>query len=178
MTFSADGKSVYVYDLNGDDKVDEQDALVLLQAANGTHDALDAETVQKYDLDADGTITTADAQLYLAAVKGDKSVVDIYAVTYEVPANGSMNVSFTVRLTDGDKAWLNEHYPNGSYIEGFLYADSRDGDGRQLSVPMLGFYGSWAEPSMYDKSVYLEDMCTEGATGYVCLLYTSDAADE
>lgn len=167
VTFSADGKSVYVYDLNGDDKVDEQDALVLLQAANGTHDALDAETVQKYDLDADGTITTADAQLYLAAVKGDKSVVDVYAVTYEVPANGSMNVSFTVRLTDGDKAWLNEHYPNGSYIEGFLYADSRDGDGRQLSVPMLGFYGSWAEPSMYDKSVYLEDMCTEGATGYV-----------
>lgn len=167
VTFSADGKSVYVYDLNGDDKVDEQDALVLLQAANGTHDALDAETVQKYDLDADGTITTADAQLYLAAVKGDKSVVDVYAVTYEVPTNGSMNVSFTVRLTDGDKAWLNEHYPNGSYIEGFLYADSCDGDGRQLSVPMLGFYGSWAEPSMYDKSVYLEDMCTEGATGYV-----------
>lgn len=167
VTFSADGKSVYVYDLNGDDKVDEQDALVLLQAANGTHDALDAETVQKYDLDADGTITTADAQHYLAAVKGDKSVVDVYAVTYEVPANGSMNVSFTVRLTDGDKAWLNGHYPNGSYIEGFLYADSCDGDGRQLSVPMLGFYGSWAEPSMYDKSVYLEDMCTEGATGYV-----------
>ena len=167
VTFSADGKSVYVYDLNGDDKVDEQDALVLLQAANGTHDALDAETVQKYDLDADGTITTADAQLYLAAVKGDKSVVDVYTVTYEVPANGSMNVSFTVRLTDGDKAWLNGHYPNGSYIEGFLYADSCDGDGRQLSVPMLGFYGSWAEPSMYDKSVYLEDMCTEGATGYV-----------
>lgn len=167
VTFSADGKSVYVYDLNGDDKVDEQDALVLLKAANGTHDALDAETVQKYDLDADGTITTADAQLYLAAVKGDRSVVDVYAVTYEVPANGSMNVSFTVRLTDGDKAWLNEHYPNGSYIEGFLYADSCDGDGRQLSVPMLGFYGSWAEPSMYDKSVYLEDMCTEGATGYV-----------
>ncbi len=167
VTFSADGKSVYVYDLNGDDKVDEQDALVLLKAANGTHDALDAETVQKYDLDADGTITTADAQLYLAAVKGDKSVVDVYAVTYEVPANGSMNVNFTVRLTDGDKAWLNGHYPNGSYIEGFLYADSCDGDGRQLSVPMLGFYGSWAEPSMYDKSVYLEDMCTEGATGYV-----------
>lgn len=167
VTFSADGKSVYVYDLNGDDKVDEQDALVLLKAANGTHDALDAETVQKYDLDADGTITTADAQLYLAAVKVDKSVVDVYAVTYEVPANGSMNVSFTVRLTDGDKAWLNGHYPNGSYIEGFLYADSCDGDGRQLSVPMLGFYGSWAEPSMYDKSVYLEDMCTEGATGYV-----------
>lgn len=167
VTFSADGKSVYVYDLNGDDKVDEQDALVLLKASNGTHDALDAETVQKYDLDADGTITTADAQLYLAAVKGDKSVVDVYAVTYEVPANGSMNVSFTVRLTDGDKAWLNGHYPNGSYIEGFLYADSCDGDGRQLSVPMLGFYGSWAEPSMYDKSVYLEDMCTEGATGYV-----------
>ena len=46
VTFSADGKSVYVYDLNGDDKVDEQDALVLLQAANGTHDALDAETGQ------------------------------------------------------------------------------------------------------------------------------------
>lgn len=167
VTFSADGKSVYVYDLNGDDKVDEQDALVLLQVANGTHDALDAESVQKYDLDADGTISTADAQLYLAAIKGDKSVVDIYAVTYEVPANGSMNVSFTVRLTDGDKAWLNEHYPNGSYIEGFLYADSCDGDDRQLSVPMLGFYGSWAEPSMYDKSVYLEDMCDENATGYV-----------
>ena len=86
----------------------------MLQADNGTHDALDADTVQKYDLDADGTISTADAQLYLAAVKGDKSVVDVYAVTYEVPANGSMNVSFTVRLTDGDKAWLNGHYPNGS----------------------------------------------------------------
>ena len=168
VTFSADGKSVYVYDLNGDDKVDEQDALVLLKAANGTHDALDAETVQKYDLDADGTITTADAQLYLAAVKGDKSVVDVYAVTYEVPANGQHERQLH-RPPDRRRQGVAERALSERLLyRGFLYADSCDGDGRQLSVPMLGFYGSWAEPSMYDKSVYLEDMCTEGRNGLCC----------
>lgn len=164
-TFQTEGKTIYVYDPNGDGAVDEKDALLLLKIANGTAPALDAEQTALYDFDADGTISTADAQLYLAALEGDTSVFDVSTMSYEVPANGSLEIAVTLSLTAADKTWLNENYPNGAYIEGFLYAEASSG--KQMSLPMLGFYGNWTDPSMYDKSVYVEDRFDETKAGYV-----------
>ena len=41
-----------------------------------------------------------------------------------VSANGSADVKVTVKLTDAQKAALNDKYPSGAYIQGFVYAKS------------------------------------------------------
>ena len=70
-----------------------------------------------------------------------------------VPANGSKDVQVTVRLTDGQKAALKQ-YPAGAYIQGYVYAKSgstEEGvEGTEHSIPVLGFYGSWSEASMFE----------------------------
>ena len=42
---------------------------------------------------------------------------------------------------------LEENFPNGAYIQGYLYASTGETD---HSIPVLGFYGSWTDPSMFD----------------------------
>ena len=71
-----------------------------------------------------------------------------------VPAGGSMHLTVTLKLTDAQKAALNENYPNGAYVEGFVFAkqsDTAEGvKGTEHSIPILGFYGDWRDPSMFE----------------------------
>ena len=52
------------------------------------------------------------------------------------------------------KATLDEKYPKGAYLEGYVYAEPvSTGEGVKgvsHSIPVLGFYGNWTDPSMYD----------------------------
>ncbi|MGM9639994.1 MAG: S8 family serine peptidase [Faecousia sp.] len=74
--------------------------------------------------------------------------------TVTVAGNGSASVKVKVELTDAQKAELNENYPSGAYIQGFVYAESgktEEGmEGTSHSIPVLGFYGCWTEPSMFE----------------------------
>lgn len=67
-----------------------------------------------------------------AAVKADSTI--------EVPAGETKEFTFTMTLpADFDK---------DQYVEGFLnFAGSDDSS---LSIPYMGFYGSWADPAMID----------------------------
>ena len=98
-----------------------------------------------YDLDEDGEVTSHDAYLALQGSPDNSSVV--------VPANGSLTVTATIVL-GGEKAALDHYYPNGAYIEAYLYAKESATDegveGTVHSIPVLGFYGNWSAPSMYD----------------------------
>ncbi len=77
-----------------------------------------------------------------------------------VQPNGEAKVKVTVTLTDGQKAVLNKDYPAGAYIQGFVYARSAATDegvaGTEHSIAVLGFYGSWTDPSMYDVGTQAE----------------------
>ena len=167
VDFETQAQVVYTYDLNGDGKVDVLDAKRLLQVANGTAKALGEEDASLYDFDADGVITTGDAQRFLAAIRGGATEVDITACAYRVPANGSIQVQATIALSEQDKAYLNGHYPNGGYVDGYLYVHAEDGTDKEMSIPLLAYYGNWSEPSMYDKYVLLEDKYDAAACGYV-----------
>ena len=57
----------------------------------------------------------------------------------------------TISLSDADRAYFGAHYPNGGYVDGYLYVNAEDGTGKQMSIPLLAYYGNWTEPSMYDK---------------------------
>ena len=131
-------------DFNGDGAVNRADAQTLLDyLTSGT----DLDTANA-DLNGDGKVSTYDVHLLL---KGCASAV-------EVPANGSVTVDVTVRLTGEEKARLNDENPAGAYIQAFVNAEAAttaEGEALpDLSIPVLGFYGGWYEPSMFDETCY------------------------
>ena len=74
-----------------------------------------------------------------------------------VPANGSVTVHAKLTLTAADKAYLDK-FPNGMYVEGYLYANpvSDDAEGVApvtLTMPMVGFYGDWSDAPIFDDPV-------------------------
>ncbi|MBQ7872323.1 MAG: S8 family serine peptidase [Oscillospiraceae bacterium] len=77
-----------------------------------------------------------------------------------VPASGSADVTVTATLTETQKTTLNEKYPTGAYIQGFVFAKAAataEGvQGTEHSIPVLGFYDSWSDPSMFEVGSYAE----------------------
>ena len=76
-----------------------------------------------------------------------------------VPANGTVSVEVTIELTEEDMAYMDENYPNGIYVEGFVRAYALDEGACDLSLPFLGFYGDWSDARVFDTySWYHEGM--------------------
>ncbi len=151
-SFLVDGKATsgnkLECDLNGDGKTDAQDADYLLEYLLGNETELKADG----DVNGDGTVNTYDAHYLLAQLEFSRCV--------NVPANGEVQVEVTMKLSEETKEFLDEHNPNGGYVEAFVYvngiADAEGMTGTQHSIPVLGYYGSWSEPSMFDKGSYAE----------------------
>ncbi len=154
VEFVVDGKSVESagdltgMDFNGDGVVNTNDGQALLDYAVGVRDSV--EHADLADLDGDGDIDSHDAYLFLAMA--EQSVV--------VPADGSVSVTVNVSLSDDWKATLDYYYPNGTYLQGYVYAESTASEegvvGTSHSIPVLGFFGNWSDASMYDKGSYAE----------------------
>ena len=174
VDWTVDGKSLRSeteignMDFNGDGIVDGEDAQALLDYVTGIrtelHDAGHA------DLNDDGEINAYDAYLFLQR---------FHSGVLTLPANGSVEVSVTIRLTGEQKEKLNANYPVGAYVEGFLHIDGLSTDEGALatshSIPLLGFYGSWTESSMFDLSTYPEYLAGD-ETRYPYLGVTSSNA--
>ncbi|MDE7281591.1 MAG: S8 family serine peptidase, partial [Ruminiclostridium sp.] len=77
-----------------------------------------------------------------------------------VPAKGSADVKVTLKLDSKQAKELEEIFSNGFYVEGYVFAKPADAkEGEMLvehSIPVLGFYGSWTDPSMYDVGSVIE----------------------
>ena len=118
VVFSAEnGQLPKLYDVNGDGAVDMTDVQVLLDGVNGLEKL--SETVrQDFDLNGDGILDTADVQILFEKVSAGFTALDVV----KVPANGTATVHVTVTLTDADKAYMDEYYENGIYVDGFCPA--------------------------------------------------------
>lgn len=167
VTFQTDGEMAYAYDVNRDHAIDKEDARYLLRVANETEEPLKEDQLNLFDLDADGIITTTDAQLYLEALHGDTSRVDVYAITCLVPGSEAVKITFDIQLSQQDKEYLDAHYPNGGYVDGFLYARPEGGEGCELSLPLLAFYGNWSDSTIFEHWTLLEDENNENARSYI-----------
>ncbi|MBR5294550.1 MAG: S8 family serine peptidase, partial [Oscillospiraceae bacterium] len=77
--------------------------------------------------------------------------------TVEVAANGQTRVEATVKLSAEDKAWMDEHYANGIYVEGYVYAKDTAEEGVDLSLPFLGFYGDWTAAPILDQGFWYQN---------------------
>lgn len=137
------------YDLNEDGKVTKEDAQVLLQSVNGSVSSAKAAS-DIFDLNGDGAVDTADVYDFLSEIKGTTSNLNLNETV--VAVNDSKKLSVTVKLSDADKEYLNDNFENGMFVDGFIYLNGKV----QLSVPMLAFYGNWADASMYEPYNYLE----------------------
>ena len=129
-------------DFNGDGRVNTADGQTLLDYATGVVKELTNK--EKADVDGDGDIDSHDAYTFLS---------QLYNTTAVLPAGGSVEITVDFSLTEDMKATLDESYPNGTYIQGFLYAETEDGEevsGTSHSIPVLGFYGNWTDASMFD----------------------------
>ena len=122
-------------DLNADGVTDAADAKLILEYAAGSASEIDAIA----DLDASGVVDAYDAHLILAGLETGEITV---------PAGQSVTVEVTASLTAEQKAALNEDYPNGAYVEGFVFVDGEVSH----SIPLLGFYGNWSDPGMFGVS--------------------------
>ena len=153
VTYAVNGKQLVgealdpALDFNGDGFINSADGNYLLECVlSGT------EVSAAADLDGNGVITSRDGYLFF---------VELGENTATVPANGSVTVEVTVELSKADVEWLS-YYENGAYLEGYVYAESLTTDegvmGTSHSIPVLGFYGNWSDPSMYDKGTYNDYM--------------------
>ena len=66
-----------------------------------------------------------------------------------VPAKSSATVTVTVTPTAEFASYASAYAPVGTYIDGAVTFTSVDGQ-PGLTVPYMGFYGSWGDPSVFD----------------------------
>ncbi|MBQ7871450.1 MAG: S8 family serine peptidase, partial [Oscillospiraceae bacterium] len=92
----------------------------------------------------------------------DKSAVSFSANTVTVAAGSTADVTVTITLTDADKTWLNEHFANGNYVEGYIYLSNAAEDGVDLNLPFLGFYGAWDQAPLFDTGYWYNNSFWSG----------------
>ncbi len=73
-----------------------------------------------------------------------------------VPANGSVDVSVEITLSEASKQYIDKCFKNGMFVEGFVRLAPAAGSNAtvELGVPYLAFYGDWAAAPLFDYSMY------------------------
>ena len=143
---TADTMDTAGMDFNGDGFVNVDDGKRLLDYATGVLVKLYNE--DKADVDGDGDIDSHDAYVFLSGLSTTTAVL---------PANGAVEIRVDFSLSESMKSKLDEAYPNGTYIQGYLYAETENADGEtgtSHSIPILGFFGNWTAPSMFDVGTW------------------------
>ena len=173
---------VYTHDVNGSSVCDSYDAYWIYQAVSGR--ALDenwTDVTFRYNTTADEEVTEDDVQAYLDALVGLESEADLEAQVLEVKAGETQTVNVSVNLSEDDRSYFAAYYPNGGYVEGYTFLDACNTQGTDLSLPYLGFYGSWTDAPLFDgdnenpetKGFYWGDDDTTFFNQYMSVLWTS-----
>ena len=110
--------------------------------------------------EADATVMTESLKDGLIAMSGhvftDRTIsVSAKNATVEgnvitVEAGETAVVKMVIRLTDEEKAYIDDNFVNGYYVEGFATLAALDEGSVDLSVPFLAFYGDWTDASAFD----------------------------
>ena len=70
--------------------------------------------------------------------------------TLTVPASGQASVTVSVAPGADFASYAAANAPKGTFIDGFVRLAAQNGSGPDLSVPYLGFYGSWGAADVFD----------------------------
>ena len=101
----------------------------------------------------------------------DAAVTD----TVIIPAGQTVTITQNLTLSAADKAYLEENFSNGAYVEGFAELRS-SADAPDLSAAFLGFYGDWTAAPIIDYGDWYKEPDTalsfmNQAAGYVPYFY-------
>lgn len=147
-----EGNIVDVYDANGDGACNFDDVQYLLDGIVGLTE-IPKETAAAFDLDGNGTLGTPDAQLLFEAIESGLTESDIVVLQ----PGQTVTVSVSIQLNEDDMAYMEEYYPYGIYVEGFVRCYALDEDDADLSLPFMGFYGDWSEARVFDGGWYTDE---------------------
>lgn len=148
IAFSYDGE--LNYDFNDDGVINSADVRVLLMALNGDK-SLCKRPDENLDVNGDGAFDKKDSTELANYVAELEVNFDASKSKLVVPASGSIDCNATIKLSDDEKAYMNEYFKNGIFVEGFVYAKSLNGDVENLSMPVVGFYGDWTNAPIFDS---------------------------
>ena len=70
-----------------------------------------------------------------------------------VPAKGESTVGIDVTPGSQFAQWVSANAPSGTFLDGFVRFTARTNGQSDMTVPYLGFYGSWGTPSIFDQMV-------------------------
>ncbi len=90
------------------------------------------------------------AKVEITSVEGGK----LSGSKLTVAAGEAADVTMTITLSDSDKAYLDESFENGMYVEGFVTLEAEKGTDVDLSVPYLAYYGDWTVAPLFDLDYY------------------------
>ena len=77
-----------------------------------------------------------------------------------VEAGETLRIKVVIRLTDEHKAYMNETFPNGIYVEGYSILEAKNGV--DLSIPYISFYGDWYGLPAFEPTVFDDENPTWG----------------
>ena len=70
-----------------------------------------------------------------------------------VPAKGEATVGIDVTPGSQFAQWVSANAPSGTFLDGFVRFTARTNGQSDMTVPYLGFYGSWGTPSIFDQMI-------------------------
>ena len=170
------------HDVNGDGVTDDDDAQAVLDYLSGEADGSGFDLAAG-EMDGDGKLSTHDAYLLLQFSETEAGAL-------VVRAGSSKDVTVNIAVSDDDKEFLDAYYTSGAYVEGFTYVccttETAEGEviGDLHSIPVLAFYGSWTDPSMFDNTTYSDyfygtdelNYSGNDYTNYITMKYGSQLA--
>lgn len=92
----------------------------------------------------------------MAEQNEDLSEIDLG--TIKVEKNSTVTVSGEIVLGEEQKAKLDSLYPNGIFVEGFVFLTSSDTEKTpSLGLPVLAYYGDWTAPSIFETKNWFDN---------------------
>ncbi|MBQ9036398.1 MAG: S8 family serine peptidase, partial [Erysipelotrichaceae bacterium] len=134
------------HDVDKDGDTDQDDAQAILDYLTGNRDGAELD-LEAGKLDEDDEVTSRDAYLLLMFLENEYGIGEDW---FYLQAGKQATVTVSIDVSSSAL----KGRENGGYVEGFTYVKG-DKD-VEHSIPLLAYYGSWTDPSMYDAVSYLE----------------------
>ncbi len=145
------------HDVNKDGKTDRDDVQALLDYLS-RKSKVEIDT-NAAEVDGNKGLSSRDALVLLQIIKAQESAVGADSFTLQP----GMTATITVKIAIPANGKLASR-ENGGYVEGFTFIESDDDV--TYSIPVLGYYGSWTDPSMFDAVTYVEKLYGSEQSSY------------
>ena len=147
-------------DVNEDGATDALDAQAILDSLTGKLAEDATFNAEVADVDGDGEITTVDARLILESAESKNIVI-----------TEPTEVKVHIELSDYAKMLYDVYFTGGAYLQGYTFLDPvADEEGVMdvtHSIPILAYYGSWTDASMFDRDSAIDNAYGTGKLPYI-----------